>query len=354
MARFHPLKVAALHRETPDCTVVTIEVPEDLRDEFAYQAGQHMNLKAQIDGQEVRRSYSLCSSPTEGVWRIAVKKLPGGVFSTWVNESLRPGDTLEAMKPAGRFVAMPDPTASRRSVAFAAGSGITPILSILKTRLALEPRGTFRLFDLNRSTRSILFREEIEALKNMHMGRFEVLHFLTRESRDIPLLNGRFDAEKIRALADRLFDPAATDECFICCPREMAHTIRDELVALGMPKEVIHIELFTAGAKTASDAARSTAAAAGTEVTVIDGGRSFHFTMGAETDNLLDAALAAGADLPFACKGGVCSTCRCRVVEGEVEMKVNYALEEADLAKRIVLSCQAVPVTPKLVVDFDV
>jgi ring-1,2-phenylacetyl-CoA epoxidase subunit PaaE len=259
------------------------------------------------------------------------------------------------MKPAGRFVAVADPAASRQSVAFAAGSGITPVLSILKTRLALEPQSSFRLFDLNRSTRSILFREEIDALKNTHMGRFEVLHFLTRESRDIPLLNGRFDAEKIRALARTLFDPAATDECFICCPREMAHAIRDELIALGMRKEAIHIELFTAGGKVSADGPkRLIKEVSGTEVTVIDGGRSFHFTMGDGVDNILDGALAAGADLPFACKGGVCSTCRCRVIEGEVEMKVNYALEEADLAKKIVLSCQAVPITPKLVVDFDV
>lgn len=356
MSRFYPLRIADLRKETDDCAVITFDVPDDCREAFTYRQGQYLTLKANIDGQDVRRSYSLCSSPLENKWTVAVKKLEGGLFSTFANTQLRKGDVLEVMPPHGNFFVNIAPDKANHYAAFAAGSGITPILSILKTHLASEPNSKFKLFYLNRNVKSILFKEEIEALKNRYFDRLEVFYFLTKEFRDIPLFNGRFTEEKLDTICSRIVDVAKTEAAFICGPESMIFMVRDALEKAGMEKQKIHFELFnTSGAKN-NEAARKIAEkqVEGTDVTIIDGGKEFHFTMSKEFDNILDAALSAGADLPFACKGGVCSTCRCKVVEGTAEMKINYALEEADVARNFVLSCQAVPTSEKLVVDFDV
>ena len=356
MAKFHSVKVLDVYKETKDCSVVSFEIPDDLKSEFKYNHGQHLTLRANIGGNEIRRSYSLCSSPTENKWQVAVKKINGGLFSAFVNDTLKKGDMLEIMPPNGVFFKEAISTQTKNYIAFAAGSGITPILSIIKTHLALEPKSTFQLFYLNRTVKSIIFKEEIELLKNRYFGRFEIFHFLTKEKRSIPLLNGRFTQEKLQTLTSRIIDVASVDECFICGPEEMIFLIRDELTAAGLSKDKIHFELFSSGISE-EDKLRVNKIlekkVEGTDVTILDGGKEFHFIMDDDYDNILDGALAAGADLPFACKGGVCSTCRCKVIQGTVEMKVNYALDENEVAKNYILSCQAVPTSQKVVVDFD-
>jgi len=357
MAKFHSIKVSDIYKETKDCSVVSFDIPEDLKSEFHYNQGQHLTLKAMIDGKEERRSYSLCSSPTENKWQVAVKKINGGLFSGYVNDKVKKGDTLEIMAPSGKFFRETNKEVAKNYIMFAAGSGITPILSIIKTHLALEPNSTFQLFYLNRSVKSIIFKEEIELLKNKYFGRFEIFHFLTKEHRSIELFNGRFSKEKMGILTEKIIDIPKVDECFICGPEEMIFLIRDELVAAGLSKDKIHFELFNTGGSEADKQRVNKileSKVQGTDVTIIDGGKEFHFIMDDDFDNILDGAIAAGADLPFACKGGVCSTCRCKVIEGSVAMKINYALDEDEVAKNLVLSCQAVPTSGKIVVEFGV
>ncbi len=357
MAKFHSIKVADIYKETKDCSVISFDISDNLKEEFKYKQGQHLTLKSIIDGNEVRRSYSLCSSPIENKWKVAVKKINGGLFSTFVNDTLKKGDFIEVMTPSGIFNTEINSNKAKNYIVFAAGSGITPILSIIKTHLASEPNCTFKLFYLNRTVKSIIFKEEIEQLKNVYFDRFEIFHFLTKEHRSIELLNGRFTKEKLQVLTNKIIDIPSVDECFICGPEQMIFLIRDELTAAGLDKNKIHFELFTSG-NSEEDKLRINKIlehkAEGTDVTIIDGGKEFHFIMDDDFDNILDGALAAGADLPFACKGGVCSTCKCKVLEGTVEMKVNYALDENEVKKGLVLSCQAVPTSEKVVVDFGV
>jgi len=355
MAKFHPIKVLDVYKETKDCAVVSFEIPDEIREEFKYSHGQHLTLRAFIGGKEVRRSYSLCSSPVEDKWQVAIKKINGGQYSAFANDTLKKGDVVELMPPIGVFTSKIEPEKAKNYIVFAAGSGITPILSIIKTHLALEPKSTFKLFYLNRTVKSIIFKEEIEQLKNRYFGRLEIFHFLTKEHRNIELLNGRFTKEKLQLLTEKVIDIPSVDDCFICGPEEMIFLIRDELASAGLSRDKIHFELFNTGN---SDADKQRVSkilekkVEGTDVTIIDGGKEFHFIMDDDYDNILDGALAAGADLPFACKGGVCSTCRCKVIEGTVEMKVNYALDENEVAKNYILSCQAVPTSEKVVVDF--
>ena len=357
MAQFHSIKIQDIYKETKDCSVVTFDIPDDLKTSFKYNQGQYLTLKAIIDDQEVRRSYSLCSSPIDNKWQVAIKKINGGLFSTFVNDNLKTGDLIDVMPPNGKFFTPINTEKAKNYIFFAAGSGITPILSIIKTHLAAEPKATFKLFYLNRTVKSIVFKEEIEQLKNKYFGRLEIFHFLTKEFRNIELLNGRFTSEKLQTLTKSIIDIANTDECFICGPEEMIFLIKDELVAAGLDKYKIHFELFSSG-NTVSDKARIKNIIEhkiqGTEITIIDGGKEFHFTMDDEFDNILDGALAAGADLPFACKGGVCCTCRCKLISGTAEMKVNYALDENEVAKGLILSCQAVPTSKNVVVEFGV
>ena len=357
MAEFYSIKVTDVYKETKDTSVVVFDIPEHLRDNFKFIQGQHLTLKKDINGEDVRRSYSLCSSPIDNEWKVAVKQIPGGVFSTYVNTELKAGDELEIMEPSGNFYVDIDASTPKNYIGFAAGSGITPMLSIIKTHLELEPNSTFKLFYLNRTAKSIIFKEEIEQLKNKFFQRFHTFHFLTREQRDIEFLNGRFTPEKLQILTNTFIDIADTNDCFICGPQDMIFLIRDELQAAGLDASKIHYELFFTGSSDEDNRHITEVLehkAEGTAVTIIDGGKEFQFIMEDDYDNLLDGALAAGADLPFACKGGVCSTCKCRVVEGSVEMKINYALDEKEVAQNLVLSCQAVPTSKKVVVDFDV
>ena len=357
MAKFHKLKVKDIYKETDDCSVVTFEVPSRLTNDFAFRQGQHLTLKADINGEDTRRSYSLCSSPMDGEWKVAVKLIPEGKFSTYVNSVLKSGDEIEVMAPSGTFGVAVEPEKSKNYLFFAAGSGITPVLSMVKTHLASEPNATCKLFYVNRTAKSIIFKEELEQLRNAYFGRFEIYYFLTKERRDIELLNGRFDDEKMKVLTKTFIDIPDTSEVFLCGPEEMVNFVSNYLVTAGLPKELIHFELFVTGLSE-EDKKRAERLAQqkveGTEITIVDGGKEFQFTMTKDYDNILDAALGAGADLPFACKGGVCSTCKCQVIEGRVEMKINYALEEKEVAQNFVLSCQAVPTSDKVKVDFDV
>ncbi|MCK0177708.1 phenylacetate-CoA oxygenase/reductase subunit PaaK [Flavobacteriaceae bacterium S0862] len=357
MADFYNIKVKDVYKETKDTVVITFDIPEELKDTFKFKQGQHLTLRKEINGEDIRRNYSLCTSPIDNQWKVAVKTIRGGIFSNYAFNELKKGEELQVMPPHGEFYVEIDKNVSNNYIAFAAGSGITPMLSIIKTHLLLEPKSTFKLFYLNRMVKSIIFKEELEQLKNQFFGRFQVFYFLTKEKRDIPFLNGRFDKEKLAVLTKTFIDIPDTNHAFICGPQDMIFLIRDELQAAGLDKEKIHYELFFSGSSEEENkhiAEVIDEKADGTKVTIIDGGKEFHFVMDDDFDNILDGALSAGADLPFACKGGVCSTCKCKVLEGEVKMKVNYALEEKEVAQNFVLSCQAVPVTEKVVVDFDV
>ena len=357
MAVFHKLKVKDIYKETKDTSVIAFEVPQALQNEFKFSQGQHLTLKTIIDGEDVRRSYSLCSSPFDGEWKVAVKQILGGKFSTFVNEVLQAGDELEVMTPSGTFGVECNPKNAKNYLFFAAGSGITPILSMIKAHLAAEPNSTCKLFYVNRTAKSIIFKEELEQMRNTYFGRLEIYYFLTKEKRDIDLFNGRFDDEKMNVLTKTFIDIPDTSEVFLCGPEQMVNYVSEYLIAAGLPKELVHFELFVTGLSE-EDIKRAERLAQqnveGTKVTIVDGGKEFQFTMTKEYDNILDAALSAGADLPFACKGGVCSTCKCQIKEGEVEMKINYALEDKEVAQNFVLSCQAVPTTDNVVVDFDV
>jgi ring-1,2-phenylacetyl-CoA epoxidase subunit PaaE len=357
MAEFHSVKVLDLYKETKDTSVVTFDIPEALHEEFRFRQGQHLTLKATINDDDVRRSYSLCSSPLDHKWQVAVKQIPGGVFSTYINEKLKIGDNIEIMAPSGRFGVESKPNESKNYLFFAAGSGITPVLSMVKAHLAQEPHATCKLFYVNKTAKSIIFKEELEQLRNKYFGRFEIFYFLTKERRDIELFNGRFDDEKMKVLTKTFIDVPDTSDVFLCGPEKMVNYISDYLIEAGLPKELVHFELFVTGLSE-EDIKRaerlSKQNVEGVEITIVDGGKEFSFTMTKEYDNILDAALGAGADLPFACKGGVCSTCKCRVIDGSVEMKINYALDEKEVSQNLVLSCQAVPTTQIVVVDFDV
>ena len=357
MATFHKLKIKDIYKETDDTSVITFTVPSEIVSEFKFRQGQHLTLKANINGNDTRRSYSLCSSPFDGEWKVAVKQILGGAFSTFVNEELQTGDILEVMAPSGNFGVECQPSQEKNYLFFAAGSGITPVLSMVKAHLAAEPHSTCKLFYVNKTAKSIIFKEELEQLRNKYFGRFEINYFLTKEKRDIELFNGRFNDEKMEVLTKTFIDIPDTDEVFLCGPETMVHYVSDYLVTKGLPKENVHFELFVTGL-TEEDKARQERLAQqnveGTEVIIVDGGKEFTFIMTKEYDNILDAALGAGADLPFACKGGVCSTCKCEVKEGAVEMKINYALSDKEVSQNLVLSCQAVPTTDKVIVDFDV
>ena len=357
MTQFYKLRIKDIYKETSDCSVIAFDVPEDIKDQFRFKQGQHLTLKADINGEDVRRSYSLCSSPIDKEWKVAVKEIPGGKFSTYVNQKLKKGDALEVMSPSGTFGVSVTSNKSKNYLFFAAGSGITPILSMIKTHLAAEPNATCKLFYVNKTAKSIIFKEALEQLRNTYFGRLEIYYFLTKEKRDIELFNGRFDDEKMKVLTGTFIDIPDTSEVFLCGPEQMVNYVSNYLIEAGLPKELIHFELFVTGLSE-EDIKRAERLlqqnVEGVEVTIVDGGKEFLFTMTKEFDNILDAALNAGADLPFACKGGVCSTCKCEVKQGEVEMKINYALDEKEVAQNLVLSCQAVPITEKVVVDFDV
>ncbi len=352
--QFYPLRVREVRRETPDTVSVAFEVPEALREAFRFSPGQYLTLRATIDGADVRRTYSICSAPHEDDLRVAIKKVPGGIFSTFANECLHAGDELLVMPPQGRFTVPFDPKGARLYVAFAAGSGITPIMSLLKGALHAEPNSRFMLFYGNRGFDHVIFREELELLKNLHPERLAIYHVFSRESLGAELFCGRLDADKCRAYAQRLFLPQEVDTFFLCGPEEMIFGIKAALEALSVPSQRILFELFTtAGAPRKPRPVVPAADVIEASVTVIQDGMTFEFVLPSDGSTLLDAAMRAGADLPFSCKGGVCSTCKAKVLEGEVEMEVCYGLEPDEIEAGYVLTCQTHPKSKRVVVSFD-
>ena len=356
MSKFYPLTVAKVKHETRDAIAVTFDVPVELKAQFAYQQGQHLTLRAMIDGEDVRRSYSICSAVQDDSLRVAIKRVSGGQFSSWANEHLKPGATLEVMPPMGHFNVPLDPSSERHYLAFAAGSGITPILSIVKTTLQAEPKSRFTIVYGNRASSSVIFRDELTDLKDTYMDRLKLVYVMSREQQDIELFNGRITEEKCGLFLKHWIAIDDIDVAFICGPEDMMHGVSRSLQAAGLAKEKIRIELFAASIPKHEHKPRKVEAGQvhHTEVTVIMDGNAASFTMDKDKESILDAGLRAGIDMRYSCKGGVCSTCRCKVLDGQVEMDVNYALEDYEVARGFVLSCQSFPITDKVVVDFDI
>ena len=346
--RFHPLRIAAVRHDTADAVVLTFDVPEALRQAYRFTPGQYLTLRAEIDGQDIRRSYSICSAPDEPGLQVGIKRVEGGAFSTWANTALKQGDTIQVMTPDGRFGLAPDPIAPRNHAAFVAGSGITPVLSLMKALLAGEPNSRFFLFYGNRSTDSIMFRSEIEDLKDRFLSRLSVFHVLSREEQDIQALNGHLDADKLRTLSAMM---PKIDHAFVCGPQPMIEGLPPVLTALGIPH--VHVERFTPSADTRL---KPTPVAPNAKphaiATIVHEGARVDVPV-ARGEAIIDAAIRAGRNLPFSCKGGMGCTCRAKVLEGKVEMAVNYSLEPWELEAGFVLTCQARPVTERVVVDFD-
>ncbi|WP_201983432.1 1,2-phenylacetyl-CoA epoxidase subunit PaaE [Hymenobacter rubidus] len=356
MSRFHKLKIKNIRRETPDCVSLAFEVPAELREAFRYTPGQYLTLRREHQGEDLRRSYSICSSPLDEEWRVAIKKVPEGRFSALAVDGLHVGDTLEVMPPQGRFTATLHPSHAKSYALFAAGSGITPILSIVKTILLTEPGSQVYLVYGNRGRNSIIFKEAIEGMKNKFLDRLSVFHILSREQGDSDLFFGRLDQAKTAQLLEKVLPASLLDECFICGPEEMIHGVRAALGEAGVAPEKIHFELFTAanGAKAKAAVQRPV----GDDdqkslVTLRLDGRAYLLDMSYYGDTVLDAALAAGVDAPYSCKNGMCSTCRARVTAGTAAMDVNYSLSETEVAKGYVLTCQARPTSAEVTVDFD-
>lgn len=354
---FHPLKVKNIRRETADCISVAFDVPEAVSSDFDFKQGQYLTFKKDINGNEVRRSYSICSSPLDGELRVAIKQVEEGVFSTFVNNELKVGDVLDTMTPQGLFSTPLNPDNENNYLAFAAGSGITPVLSIIKSVLQTEPKSQFCLIYGNKNRGSIIFKSELEALKNKYMERFTVYHILSREQADAELLHGRIDGKKSAYFLDKIIDPTQISDAFICGPEEMILNVKESLLTAGVPENKIHYELFfstVAAQKQKQREEQKTANDTMSSVSIKLDGSTTVVSLGYNGESILDAALNNGADLPFACKGGVCATCRCKLEEGEVEMDVNYALEKDEIQHGFILACQAHPRSEKVVVNFDI
>ncbi|MDQ2834849.1 MAG: phenylacetate-CoA oxygenase/reductase subunit PaaK [Acidobacteriota bacterium] len=354
MNNFYPLRVSSRTNETRDAVVITFDIPEEQRETFRYTAGQHLTFRAEVAGGEVRRSYSICSAPFENRVSVAIKLAANGLFSTWANRELLPGHTIECMAPAGHFGVSLEPESKRHHVAFAAGSGITPILSILKSTLEEEPRSRFTLIYGNRASSSVIFREDLEDLKNRYLERFNLVFILSREQQDIELFNGRIDGAKCDQILRRWIDPRDIDVAYICGPQSMMAEVSASLQANGVSKEHIRMELFgteaRVGYKHPLPVARADRVC---HVTVIQDGRRREFSVQNDGQTLLDGALEQGIELPYSCKGGVCSTCRCKMTQGKVDMDVSFALEDYEIARGFVLTCQSYPLSSEIVLDFD-
>jgi ring-1,2-phenylacetyl-CoA epoxidase subunit PaaE len=370
-ARFHPLPVRSVERITDDAVALSFDVPDELTEAYAHTAGQHVTIVAPALDDGVRRSYSLCTPAGSGDLTVGVKLLPGGSFSTYVAEKVQPGDELEVLTPVGRFGPRPvaDGEAPRSYVGIAAGSGITPILSIVATVLEQQPEARVTLLYVNRTTRSVMFAEELEDLKDRYPARFQLLHLLTREPGRVELLSGRLDGARLGRLLDTLVPPDDVDEWFLCGPHAMVVELRDTLLARGVEPAQVHTELFHADVTPPSTAAGPVGPSAtappvpapattgesgrGAEVTLLLDGRRSTVRIPSDGAPVLEAALAVRSDAPFSCRGGVCGTCRAKLLEGTVSMDHSYALEPDEIARGYVLTCQSHPTSDRVVVDFD-
>jgi len=355
---FHPLRVRTVTPDTEEAVVVSFDVPEDLRQVFGFTQGQYLTLRKEIDGQDLRRSYSICAGVDDAELRVGVRKVKGGVFSNWINERLQPGDTINVMAPQGRFFVPIDPTAQRHHVGVVGGSGITPILSIMKTVLAREPQSQFTLIYGNRRLQSTMFKEELEDLKNRYMSRLVLHHVFSDEPTDAPLNMGRMNRDKIGDFLRTVVPAGGIDHAYICGPFQMNDEAEAALLAAGVPEDRIHIERF--GVATPEGApvgaviheARPGDAEVSHVVIVRDGlQREIEFRK--DQPSILDCASAAGLEVPYSCTSGVCGTCRAKVLEGKVRMERNFALDKNEVAAGFVLTCQAHPLTERVVLSFD-
>lgn len=351
---FHPLKLQDVQKETPECVVLTFDIPENLRNIFHYKEGQNITIRSTINGEELRRSYSICTAPHENRLCVAVKEIPGGKFSGFANTALKKGDTLEVLAPTGNFNAK-HLSNHAHYLAIAAGSGITPIISIIKHTLKTQPDSHFTLIYGNKNRHSIIFFEALEALKNQYMTRFNLIHVLSRERTDADVNYGRITAEKMNAL-EPLINRGKPDGVYICGPAELIFEMKDYFEKEGVPADNIHFELFNTpvGASVKKVHQNEENPTEKSTVTIRLDGRTFDISLGYNDVSILDAALKTGADLPYACKGGVCCSCRAKVVSGAVDMDVNYALEPEEVEQGFVLTCQAHPKTQEVMIDFDV
>ena len=350
---FHPLRVAAIEPVTEDSVAITFDVPADLKDDYAFTQGQHLTIRTELAGDDVRRNYSICSPVSSGVLRVAVKRLPGGAFSEHALDVLKVGDVLDVMTPSGRFFTELDPESTRHHVAIAAGSGITPVLSIVATTLETEPQSRVTLLYGNRTHATVMFLEEVEDLKDRYRERFHLVHVLSREPQEVELFSGRLDADRVKRILATILPPETVDHWFLCGPFEMVTGLRRLLVEQGVEKRAVHAEIFHAEAAAPAAERPADEKAQGAEVTVTLDGRQSTFTLPAGGPAVLDATLAVRADAPFACKGGVCGTCRAKVLEGTVRMDTNWALEPEEVERGYVLTCQSHPTSDTLVVDYD-
>ncbi|EIW3593780.1 phenylacetate-CoA oxygenase/reductase subunit PaaK [Salmonella enterica] len=351
MTTFHSLTVANIEQETRDAVTITFAIPDTLRNEYAFRPGQHLTLKTRLGGEELRRCYSICRSRSPSEISVAVKAIDGGRFSRYAQSDIKQGMALEVMVPQGHFGYQPQAGREAHYLAIAAGSGITPMMAIIAATLATEPASQFTLIYGNRSSHSMMFRQALADLKDRYPQRFQVVHLFSQESMDSDMLQGRIDGDKLRALSKNLLDFSHFDDAFICGPSAMMDDAEATLRAMGMPEKAIHLERFNTTGISVKHA--TGVQAEGRTVTIRQDGRDRLIAISTEDDSILDAALRQGADLPFACKGGVCATCKCKVVQGEVAMAANYSLEDDEVAAGYVLSCQALPKSGDVVVDFD-
>lgn len=352
--RFHTLTIENIRKETEDTVSITFEIPSELEEDFSFQAGQYLTLKANIDGEELRRSYSLSSAPYENEWRVAIKKIDGGKFSTFANEKFSEGQFIEVMTPTGNFHLTSSVTNEKNYVLVAAGSGITPIISIVKTILKEEPKSKVTLFYGNKSVTSTIFNEEIETLKNSFSSNLKVISIFSRENTENPLQKGRINADKIEQLHKEFLQNSKIDEVFVCGPEEMVHCVKDHFSEHIADPKKIHFELFTTAdikKEVSTDTANKPSITS--NVTVIIDGDSVELELKSDGETILDAASNAGGDLPFACKGGVCCTCKAKIIEGTASMDINYSLEPDDIAAGYILTCQAHPTSETLIISFD-
>lgn len=353
---FHKLIIDSVNKETENCISVSFNIPEESKEAFVFIEGQNLTLKKDFDGEEFRRSYSICTAPHEGQLKVAIKKVPGGKFSNWAFDNIKVGDTLDVMPASGNFTLKNKKTTGGNYLAIAAGSGITPVISIIKQTLYSHPKNEFTLIYGNQSRASIIFLEELEALKNKFMGRLRLIYIFSREKTDIDLHNGRIDEDKLKAFS-KIIDFTLFDDIFICGPEAMIFNAESFLLNNEVAKNKIHFELFTtpgqkAILKTQPDEVEDDGNKS--EINIKLDGRSFSFHLGAAGDNILNAALKQGADLPFACKAGVCCTCKAKLISGKVTMDVNYALEEEEVEQGYILTCQSHPASEIVEIDFDV
>ncbi|HEY0011623.1 MAG TPA: 1,2-phenylacetyl-CoA epoxidase subunit PaaE [Allosphingosinicella sp.] len=353
---FHRLRVAEVIDETADARSIRFDVPEALRETYRFRPGQHLTLRAEIGGEDVRRNYSLCVAPEDGELKVTVKRIAGGLFSNWANDNLLPGIEIDVMPPHGSFTWDFDAAAANHYVGFAGGSGITPVMSLLRTALLAEPQSRFTLIYGNRDSQSVIFLEELARLKNRFMGRLEVHHFLAEEMEDIELFNGMLDRAKCDEVLSHLVDAQGAAGFFICGPGPMMDAAEAALLGAGVPRDRIHLERFTADrppeALQAQLEALSREAEGLTMMVTLDG-RKRRIAFDAAAGNILDSARLSGLPAPFACKAGVCATCRARIVSGEVEMAARYGLTDDEVAAGYVLTCQSVPKGEGVEVDYD-